>query len=79
MSYNRFPVVFFLLQLFLGLTVATGFLDNGCHTQLDPWYLDNGVAQTTCDTHICQSNVQTSLNLNLCIGTSNGVLIPESQ
>ncbi|KAK6821315.1 Cyanovirin-N [Apiospora arundinis] len=77
MSYARISVLSFLVQLFVRLAVAgtAGFLDEGCHTFDDPWYLNNGVATSSCDTHVCDSNVQTSLNLNLCIGAENGTLV----
>ncbi|KAK8061710.1 hypothetical protein PG994_008076 [Apiospora phragmitis] len=58
----------------MSLTAATGFLDQGCDASQDPWYLDDGVAKTYCATHVCDSNVQTSLNLNLCVGSKNGIL-----
>ena len=79
MSSTLFSGLGLILQLFLRLTVASGFLDAGCQTQTDPWYLEDGVAMTTCDTHICDGNVQTALNLNLCIGTHNGFLIPQAR
>ncbi|KAK7962909.1 uncharacterized protein PG986_003734 [Apiospora aurea] len=65
-----------LLPLLASLAAAAdgGFLDQGCGTMKDPWYYNNGVATTYCAEHVCDSNVETSLNLNLCIGNMNGTL-----
>lgn len=75
MAFNCIFNSALLLPTFAILTAATGFLDQGCTTSELPWYLDDGVAKAYCATHICDSNVQTTLNLNLCVGNVEGQLV----
>ncbi|KAK7915116.1 hypothetical protein PG985_012819 [Apiospora marii] len=75
MASARVFISALLLPIFAILAAATGFLDQGCNTSELPWYLEDGVAKTYCATHVCDSNVQTALNLNLCVGNTGGQLV----
>ncbi|KAK8123051.1 hypothetical protein PG984_011721 [Apiospora sp. TS-2023a] len=78
MASTRLFISALLLLIFAILAAADdGFLDQGCNTTGDPWYLTDGLARTYCATHVCESNVETTLNLNLCIGVQQGQLVEQ--
>ncbi|KAK8071663.1 hypothetical protein PG996_005011 [Apiospora saccharicola] len=78
MASTRLFISALLLLIFAILAAADGgFLDRGCNTTGDPWYLPDGLARTYCATHVCESNVETTLNLNLCIGVQQGQLVEQ--
>ncbi|KAI1077454.1 hypothetical protein F5B20DRAFT_261441 [Whalleya microplaca] len=72
--YNNLASYFTVGFLLALRTSGQGFLSAGC--QMD-WEFNNGLAQTYCNDHVCNRMQETSLSLDLCIGSVDGVLTPQ--